>query len=245
MTRCGVGVLAALILCWPSAAFSLTGQEILKKIDDNLNQYKDRSMLVEMIVVESNGAKRVSLLAMLQKGSKRIVFFRSGLEKGRGVLTLGTNKMFIYLPSYHKVRRVAAHARGQSFMGSDLTMEDISVIRYSDDYDAKLVKTTATHYTIELTPKKHFSSAWKRMIWVVKKNPIVMEKMDYFDGQNRLRKTWTREQYKLQKGNWLALLSTMIDHNRKHRTIMKVSSVEFDTGLRERLFTKKGLVRGR
>ena len=47
----------------------------------------------------------------------------------------------MYLPEFNNVRRIAGSAKNGSFMGTDFTYNDLSLINYdTSDYDAKLIK---------------------------------------------------------------------------------------------------------
>ncbi|MCA9520952.1 MAG: outer membrane lipoprotein-sorting protein [Myxococcales bacterium] len=244
MKRRIVYLLAALLV--PASLQAMTPQEILVKVDKSINNFKDQTMEIELEFIESKNAKRSLLLTMLQKGTeKRIVRFRSGTEKGQALLTLGPNQMFVYLPTYRKVRRVAAHVKNQGFMGSDLTMEDISTAAYAPSYTAKQIGETPEAYILELYPKDKGSTDWKKLKVWVSKAIFGFVRMEYYDKQDRHRKTWVRKSYKKVGNCYMAFWSKMTDHNRKHSTVMKIISAKTDSDLPDSLFTKKGLIRGR
>jgi hypothetical protein len=229
-----------------ASVYGQTGQEILDECDKTINNFKDRTLILTLTMIESDGSERSIDFDILQKGlDKRLILFKSGVEEGRGILITGANQMFIYLPNYHKIRSLAAHVKNQSFGGTDLTLDDISAVDYSPYYTATKVGETDTENILDLIPKPDANIDWKRLkVWIYK-DKKVFSKLEYYDKEDRLQKTWIREDYQLVDGVWVAYYNKMTDHGKKHTTVMKINKALMNTGLEDDLFTKKGLIRGK
>ena len=50
------------------------------------------------------------------------------------LLIRSPTQMYIYLPSFRKVRRVASHVQEQGFMGSAFDHAEVSLATYSDTF---------------------------------------------------------------------------------------------------------------
>ena len=97
---------------------------ILKKSDDEVNNFKDQEYVTRMTLLAADGkVEKVIEMKIQQKGGdKRLVrFVKPGDVKGLSVLVEGGNT-YVYLPQFNKTRRVAAHTSKQSFMGTDFNM---------------------------------------------------------------------------------------------------------------------------
>src|SRR5262245_64998757 len=109
---------------------------MLQKIDKAINPHENRKFTIKMSIREPDGATRVVVINIAERGhgEQRIMLFAEPTDvKGMGVLSQDRNTIYVYLPSYNRVRRVAMHARKQSFQGSDFTFDDMAQIRYEPD----------------------------------------------------------------------------------------------------------------
>ena len=62
------------------------------------------------------------------KGEKRLTEFTDPPEmKGMRILILSPTRMYIYLPAYKKVRRVASHVSAQGLLGPAFASDDLAV----------------------------------------------------------------------------------------------------------------------
>jgi outer membrane lipoprotein-sorting protein len=222
----------------------LTAEEILKKADDVLTSYKNQTLTSTITVVDSDGTERVRQMKVWQKGDKRLLKFIEPADwKGTALLALDSKTNYIYLPSFKKVRKVAAHARNQSFQGMDFTQADMALIRFGTDYLPKLTGETDTHYVLELTPKPDADAGYGKLILKVGKDRFGVEQIDYYDksGKEKL-KVEERTDFKLYEGkHYNASTLTVTSAKENHKTIMKNSGYEFDQDLPDDYFTTRNL----
>ena len=92
---------------------SLSAQTILAHMDSVLNAPKDQIYGMELVLIEEDGTERGRMLKMWQKGSEmRLVKFLEPAEvRNVGFLSLPDDVMYIYLPAFKRVRRIAAHVK--------------------------------------------------------------------------------------------------------------------------------------
>jgi len=97
--------------------FSITASDILDKVDAIMNAPQDRYAKLITIVVDKNGKKKERETVMWQKGDKRLIRFLSPAEdRGVGFLSLSDERMYLYMPAFNRVRRIASHVKKKSFM---------------------------------------------------------------------------------------------------------------------------------
>src|SRR5260370_353947 len=133
-------VFASLALA-PAARAELSGPEILRKVDAELNAFTDGTFESRLLLKHPNGQPREYGFVTYQKvPNKRLVRFTApGDIKGMGVLVENPEVMYVFLPGFQRVRRMGTHVKNQTFMGSDFSFEDMSQTTFGNTYDAKLL----------------------------------------------------------------------------------------------------------
>ena len=111
-------------------AEKLTAKEILDKTDTQ-NDAKDQFSIMKMTLFDKSDKKKTRKRILLTKAwnkrdKKRLIKFLSPADvKGFGFLVLEpdspSEKMYLYLPAFKKIRRIAGSAKSRSFMGSDFS----------------------------------------------------------------------------------------------------------------------------
>ncbi len=226
-------------------AEQLTAADVLKKVDAVLNAAKDQDLEMRMILIDKNGNEKDREAVMLQKGSeKRMIKFLSPADqKGIAFLDLPDDIMYLYLPAFKKVRRIAAHVKNQKFAGTDFTYDDLSTLNYSEEYDPELVEKSEQHFILELTPKKGIKKDYSKLkMWVLTNN-FYPEKIEFFNKSGNL---WKRGEWrKIEKENdyWVAREVEFHDIKDDHKTKIVLLEVKFDTGLKDEFFTQRYLKR--
>ena len=247
--KCSIRLLAAGVIVG-SALFSyslfaqdMSGTEILTKCESVINAPKDSDILAQLILIDKDGNQKERKLTMLQKGDEmRFVRFLSPADqKGIGFLRLAEEIQYIYLPAFKKVRRIASHIKNQSFAGTDFTYDDIGTLKYSEDYDTKLVETNAEFYVLELTPKSGMKKDYSKLKFWVQKDNYYLVKTEYFDKGFNLWKVMDQRKISKVNGYWTAQEVEMKDLKTNHRTLMHTSEIKFDKGLSDELFTERNL----
>jgi outer membrane lipoprotein-sorting protein len=239
-------ILAVFLATGPANA--LTGEDILDKVDAVLSAPTDGTSTAEMILEDKSGKTKERTLKLWtryfrDKDDWSLTKFVEPAEiRDLGFLSLADNKMYLYLPGFDRVRRIASHARKESFAGSDLSNDDLSTGRYVDHFSAKIKEETDGQYVLELTRKPGSNRIYpKSTVWVNKEN-FTIPKMELFDKNEKLWKTFEGEYEQIQ-GYWTMTTLTMTDVQKKHKTIMKIEEIQFDVGLDDKTFTQRYLKR--
>ena len=227
------------------SAFALSGDEILKKAEDAINAPKDRVATEKMTLIKADGSEKHRELKFYQKGSdKRLSIFLAPADvKGVGFLSLSEERMYLYLPAFRKIRRIASHIKNEDFMGTDFSYEDMSETEYTDDYTATVAKEETGQYILELTPRPDADVSYsKQMMWVDKKT-FIPTKTQYYSKRGKLVKVMSAEDIEQIDGYWFPLKITMETVKTKHRTLLEIVEIEHDTGLSDNFFTQRNLKR--
>lgn len=244
MKKPAIIVLMALMFILPQSVLALTGDEILKKTEDVINAPKDRSIKENVTLFKADGRKQMELVLIAhQKGNdKRLMVFLSPAEvKGVGFLALTENTMYIYMPAFRKIRRIASHIKNEGFMGTDFSYEDLAKTKYSDDYSAKLENEEKNNYVLELTPKEGADVGYSKLRMWVDKKIFVPSKVEFFSRSGVLIKRMTNENIEKIDGYWVPLKVTMVTLKSGHRTVVEAVEVKHDSGLTDKFFSKRNL----
>lgn len=235
-----------LLLSLLAPAFAGDGDAHLEKVDTAINAAKDASSDVAAETVIP-GKKPITMAFTLQtSGQKRRVQFSSpGDMKGTRVLVMSPKQMYVYLPAYNKIRRVASHANNQGFMGTMFADADMSTTRYSGLYEAKVVKDDDSGMTLELTPREGEKTAYAKIQMDVMKPEMVPQTLRYFNKKGQHVKTEERSNWYRADGIVQPQRLKMIDHTRGDAyTVLDQTVTGVNDGLGDDLFSQRALQQG-
>jgi len=227
--------------------FMLTGNEILKKVEDTYNAPKDRVSVVKMVLVESDGSEKEREMKIWMKGKEKKLFvFKSPADvKGVGFLVLSDEELYLYLPAFKKIRRIASHVKNEPFMGTDFSYNDLAKTEFTKNYDAKIKDENKNQYILELIPKPGSDVDYSKLIMFVNKKVFLPDSIKFFDRGGNLFKIMRNRDFNRVKNYWTIKEIEMENVKDKHKTIMKTIKEELDTGISDKIFTKRYLKRAK
>ncbi len=227
------------------AADPLTGPEILAKVDETMSAPLDQELEATLILIDKDGNRKERTIQMLQKGpDMRLSRFLSPADqRGISVLSLPDNVIYLYLPAFKKVKRIASHIKNNRFAGTDFTYDDMEAKKLTEHYSARLVKTEEDRYVLELTPLKPGESDVSRQLIWVRKGNFVTVVVEYYNKKGTLTRKMVSEGIEKIDGYWVAREREMIDLIKNHRTKMVMNNIKFDSGLTDEIFSKRYFTR--
>jgi outer membrane lipoprotein-sorting protein len=237
----------------PSAPAAENADSLLKRVDGQLNAFKDAKFEFKLIIKETSGPSREVTFSTLQKGQKRLVRFLSpGDIKGMGFLIEGPESMYALLPGFNnRVRRIGTHQMNQSFMGSDVNSDDMSLVEFSPAYAPKLVGIEGENAILELNVRPGKQVAYPRVkMWVEQKRAVIT-RIEYNDASGKKVRTQLRENYKKDSPDGATTehfspgRMVFIDHVRNnHQSELILTSSQTNVGLEDKEhFTVRALQR--
>ncbi len=233
--------------------------EMLKKVDENHNPFKNQFIKTRMVL---NGGVHHDVTYKFDtytKGTNRrsVRFFEPAEMRGMGVVTKGRSEVYARLAGAEKVRRVGAHAKRQSFYGSDWSMDDMSMIYMAEDYDiVKILDLNAdggSHVKLELKLKTEKNGQklsdedllpYTKLIIKLDKKLMFMDYIEYYDESGKHLKTQERMEPKdLGNGHLLYTHVKVTDAATKHITENFVDEEKCNIDMPDDTFTKRWLTR--
>jgi len=179
--------LSMILMCLSLAvpAFALDGNEMLRKVDRNLNP-ESFEMYRKLINIEPDGSKKEFVMYSVKKGKDKIasVFLSPASEKGRSTLRIGEN-MWLYIPNVGKPIRITSL---QSVTGGVFNNSDIMRIDYSAEYNCDKVEEADKGYILYLKAKTKTVAYDRVKMWVDGKRPLPV-KIECFASSGMLIKT--------------------------------------------------------
>uniref|UniRef100_A0A7C4YSJ8 Outer membrane lipoprotein-sorting protein n=1 Tax=candidate division WOR-3 bacterium TaxID=2052148 RepID=A0A7C4YSJ8_UNCW3 len=227
--------------------FSLTSDEILKKIDDNFvfNTIKANATMT----IERDGKKLVKEFILFGKkdGNRFFIEFINSEDRGVKYLKIG-NELWIYFPDADDIMKISGHMLRQGMMGSDISYEDIlSDEELRQKYTSELKNDTIIddkeYFVLELTAKKEDVSYYKERL-IVDKNMYAPVEIELFTKSGRMIKKIIQERIKNFDGRYFPERIIIFDLRRKNsKTSLEYNELKFDILVKDDVFTKQNLKR--
>jgi outer membrane lipoprotein-sorting protein len=241
-------VLATTLFASPRlAAADAKANEILKKVEYNLNSFKDITIKFLLTVKNPGKPSIVRFETLTRPGGQRIVKLTyPGDVKGMTILVQSIDEMYIYLPAFRKVRRIAGHVRNQGFLGSGFTYDDMAISRFVQYYDAKLLSETPTHWVIDCVTKPGQTPPYYRIKMFVRKDIALADQMQFFNqrGQHTKTQEFIGHKCRPDKSHCNPTIIRMIEVTRNNLVSqMDMISQTYDKGYPDRLFTVRALTK--
>ncbi len=255
------GLLLFLIVVFCSLAFVAHGEELngrqIMVLADERPDGDDRHSTMKMTLVNKRGRKRVREVENYSKDYGKdkksvMVFQRPADVKGTAFLSWDYDEAareddkWLYLPAMKKVRRISGASSNEYFMGTDFTYDDMGDRNVDEDTHTLLgseVIDGCDCWKVESIPVDKADMYTRKVIWIDKQAHI-SRKVEYYD-KDGLLKIFRVLDCKKQDGFWTVFKSEMDNVSRKHKTIMEIFSVKYNTGIRDSLFKVSTIQRGR
>jgi hypothetical protein len=265
MTRRAITlVLLALALAAAPAAGE-TARQILdrrKALDDTTRRWDDRHQHMKLRIVDRRGGERLRELEVYEARypddeHKTILFFLAPAEvKGTGFLAF-THKgrpadQWLYLPELKRVRQITARARNESFVGTDLSYHDLDLIQEmtswsEEDARSSLVREEpvdgTSAYVIEETPVREDIGYARILLWLGRED-LVPRKLEFYGEASEPQKRIVQDEVRPVGAIPVAHRITVETPAAGSHTVIDVSDVRFNQGLRADQFSQRYLEQG-
>lgn len=218
---------------------------ILLKVDQILNAPKDQDLQTTIYIFDKNGKQSTRTMTMIQKGSdKRLVkFLTPADQKGIGFLSLPNDNLTLYLPAFGKTRKIASSVKNSKFAGTDFSYEDMEAKKYSEKWIPSLKSKTTDNYVLELTPKQGIVTDYSKLIMYIRLSDNYPVKIEHYDKSGKLYKVLTDNNI-IKVGKYLVAKElVMEDKKNMTKTKMVVTSVKYDNGFGDDMFSERELIK--
>lgn len=246
--------LALALLPAPAASQDLSGRDVMTRMLMTRAQGSDDAQSVlRLDLVAGDGSRVTRTVATYSKRcgdeSRNLVVFRTPADvAGSAVLTASHpeqgDSVWLYLPELGRVRQVNPSARGETFMGTDFTYEDLGVVAI----DAREHRLTAGGtldgepvYKVQSVPRG--LDAYGKVVTWVSRTTFLPVQIDYFDHVGMLLKTGRFSDVRMVKGIPTPFAIEMRNIQTGHRTLLTLLAADYYGGLECDLLTERHLAR--
>jgi outer membrane lipoprotein-sorting protein len=159
-------ILAAILVAVALPVLAADGNEILRKVDRNLEP-ESYEMYRKLINIEPSGAKKEFVLYSVKKGRDKVValFLSPPSDAGRATLRDGDN-MWLYIPNVGKPVRITSL---QSVIGGVFNNADILRVDYAVEYNAESMADEKDGYLLNLKARTGEVAYDRLKMWVDRK----------------------------------------------------------------------------
>ena len=240
-------------------AMQLVAAAKMKKAQDQANNGRAYTEMLNKVLVNLKEQAEEGIHPFFSegKGDKTLVRFTAPNDiRGTSFLVWehpdGDDERFLYLPALGRVRRVAGQEKQESFVGSDLSYEDIGG-RDVSDYSYAFASENATwtapdggkHAVWALESRaKDANAQFPRSVSLVLKDRLVSVHADIFNRRNERTKVFDVTRLERVDGIWSALDLVVANERDKTRTELTTSSLRYNVGLTDDDFSRRQLEQG-
>tara|TARA_B100000575_G_scaffold41953_1_gene29522 strand:+ start:7467 stop:8216 length:750 start_codon:yes stop_codon:yes gene_type:complete len=227
-------------------ANNLSGYDLAKLIDDKKQPQSSKSEIkMQLINLKKDRIKIKEMLSLSKDdGNKMLLFFKSPKrDKGVGFLKIEnakSDKLSLFIPKLKKIRRISSSNQSDSFMGSDLSFEDM-LSRDLDDYEYNIISKSDSMYVLESICKDNDSEYSRHISWITKKD-LLIKKEESYDKKNILLKKKSFKQIKINEYHVISEID-VTNIKKEHRTILNIKTISVDENINDDTFKEINLKR--
>jgi len=236
------------IMAYAGTETTLTVDEIMDKMEETAPDHTTQKTISEMILIDQKGKEEVREMVMFsqegedEKTSTLMRFLSPKSVKGVTLLNIDDGeKIYLYMPAYNKPRRIAGSSKGEEFMGTGLSYEDMSMDYKDKDYEKKLLEETDGEYIVEVLPSGEDVS-YKKIILTVDKEKFYAKKVEFYKVSENLTKTLEIVQIQIDENDKITpieLVFTDLEKNQKTKIVIK--EMEYNVELSSDFFSIRTL----
>ncbi|MCY1065246.1 outer membrane lipoprotein-sorting protein [Nannocystis sp. RBIL2] len=225
-----------------SAAADPAGDQLLAEMDAAMNRAQTLVFDFEVLNQEAGAPERTMAMKLSRKGKKHLIEFSAPADmKGTKALVLSPTEMYVFLPAFGKVRRIAGTAADQGFFGLVYSQDDLTTTAYGPRYTATRTGEDATTWKLVLTPKAGMDTPYARIEIAVNKERKLPGELKYFDAQGKQLKAETRTGYSCEGNVCSPAELKMVDSVKGGQTRLVRKSWKVNPALPDDRFTKRAL----
>jgi Outer membrane lipoprotein-sorting protein len=254
--------LAATVAAAQTPPATVTADWVAQQMDAR-DTGRDSRLAMTMRLVDRQGRTRERSMVITTlrgsgvRGDRVLVRFQAPADiKGTGFLVweheAQDDERFLFLPALGRVRRIQGAESQESFVGSDLSYEDIGGRKLTDYtytmLDANAVwkdAQGASHpaWHIEST-SKDASARYPVARSLVRKDAFVLVEAEVLNRRREREKVYAASRLERPSGIWTVMDATMSNDLTKTRTTLVVTEARYNVGLTEDAFSRRELEQG-
>jgi outer membrane lipoprotein-sorting protein len=215
---------------------------VLHKLD---YLYRASSSLAEVkMVIETPDWTRTLEMTMWSRGLKDTLIRIKSPKKDQGIATLKHDQdMWNYFPKINKVMKVPPSMMMSSWMGSDLTNDDlVRESSFENDYEHDIAAAGDNKLQLTLTPKKNTVTVWSKIDLVVNRDSLLPQQEIFYNERGETIRKILFKDVKTIDGRTLPTAMVVIPLKKEgHKTTISYQKLDFDIELDDDIFSLRNL----
>ena len=237
------------ILLFITYVFSMTGLDLAQLVESREKPNDIKSVNTMTLTNKKGKIKTLELISMSKDDSEKqmIWFLKPAKDKGISFLKIEHDNeddfMTMWLPGFSIFKIKKSSKKSDSFMGSDLSFEDLTN-RIISDYSYKILERNESEkwYHLESIPielESEYSKHITKILEIEGGVFIVTEEKSY-DEENQLLKT---KKFDFQKIDSYYIMNRLEVKNiqKNHSTVLTVNDISLNNNYKDSKFTQRSL----
>ena len=240
------------LLVVPASSVQSTDREppdvesLLDRLDELYESSGTRSTM-EITIVRPRKTRTMKLKSWSKGQDKALIIVQSPpRDAGTATLKVGDN-LWNYLPKISRTIRVPPSMMMGSWMGSDITNDDIvRDTSYREDYDYELIgwSEDPPGWQVQLIAKPDLVGLWNRVEFIFSPETGLPTVARHYDRKDRLSRSMKFENVKTIDGRTIPTLVTIIPEQEEGKqSSFEYTDIEFDVEVDEGMFSLSQLER--
>jgi hypothetical protein len=227
------------------------GREVLERMKELRDKHPYEQSVLTMRMTNANGRSRERSLKMWShstKGKTRsMLLFESPADvRGTGLLSISDGSATaqkLFLPATRRVQTISSSQKGDKFLGSDFTYEDLGDVDH-DDFEYTTLNETASTLTVKAVARKKGSTSYAWAVHTVDTRRLVLLASTYHDEAGKAVRELKADQFQeVKPGFWRSNSMVMKDLLKGSQTTLQWKERSFNT-ISDTYFTERFLQRG-
>lgn len=223
---------------------------IFEQVEERRNSISSETAVMEMTITDSRGRTRNRTMKMWSStdddnSKSLIVFSDPGNVSGTAFLTIrenGDSSQKLYLPAVGRIQTITSGERGDRFMGSDFTFEDLGD-QQAEDYKFEWLEEHDSFYKVRAD--KPESDQYAYVEFTIDREKYTLNEIHYYNSSDEMIKRLEAEDFEqITDQLWSPAKMTMYDLQEDRNTVITWSNREINASIPDWRFTERGLRRG-
>ncbi len=228
---------------------ALTAKEIIKKSEEKIRGGNQVYTEMTIEIIRPKWSREMKLKSWTL-GTDYSMVLITGPTRDKGSVFLKNQKqVWGYIPKFNRITKLPPALMSQSWMGTDLTNDDL--VRESnkvDDFKYFLKKDTMIDnlscYQIELIPNEGTDVIWGKIILFIDKVDFITLRNESYDEDNQLVNVLKASMIKIMDGVKIATKMEIIPIEEKgKKTIMTIEKLDVHQSLDAIFYSKQNMKR--
>ncbi|MGQ1889424.1 outer membrane lipoprotein-sorting protein [Thermophagus sp. OGC60D27] len=239
-------LLLLLLLSSSVSSQQLSATDIVKRAND-LMQGKSNYSEMEMQIIRPSWTRTLRFRAWAKGDDFSLVYIdHPPREKGQRFLKR-EREMWNYVPAIDRMIKIPPSMMMQSWMGSDLTNDDlVNAASIVNDYDHEVLRTETLRgydcYVIKMVPHEDAPVVWGKVLSWISKDGFITLRNEYYDETEELVNEEILDEIEDVGDRTIPTRYTMIPVDKEgYKTSLKFQKIKFEIEVDDAFFSIRNM----